>query len=98
MNINKIICTGRLTKDPELRQVSEEMKVCQLRLAVDGMGRAARSATSTWRCSARPERPAPSTSPRAGWSRWTAAWSTASGRPTVARNATTTAWSGTSSS
>jgi single-strand DNA-binding protein len=39
MNINKIICTGRLTKDPELRQVSEEMKVCQLRLAVDGMGR-----------------------------------------------------------
>ncbi len=39
MNINKIICTGRLTKDPELRQVSEETKVCQLRLAVDGMGR-----------------------------------------------------------
>ena len=39
MNINKIICTGRLTKDPELRQVSQEMKVCQLRLAVDGMGR-----------------------------------------------------------
>jgi single-strand DNA-binding protein len=39
MNINKIICTGRLTKDPELRSVSEEMKVCQLRLAVDGMGR-----------------------------------------------------------
>jgi single-strand DNA-binding protein len=39
MNINKIICTGRLTKDPELRQVSDEMKVCQLRLAVDGMGR-----------------------------------------------------------
>jgi single-strand DNA-binding protein len=39
MNINKIICTGRLTKDPELRQVSEEMKVCQLRLAVDQMGR-----------------------------------------------------------
>ena len=39
MNINKIICTGRLTKDPELRTVSEEMKVCQLRLAVDGMGR-----------------------------------------------------------
>jgi single-strand DNA-binding protein len=39
MNINKYICTGRLTKDPELRQISEEMKVCQLRLAVDGMGR-----------------------------------------------------------
>ena len=39
MNINKIICTGRLTKDPELRKVSEELSVCQLRLAVDGMGR-----------------------------------------------------------
>jgi single-strand DNA-binding protein len=40
MNINKCICTGRLTKDPELRKISEEMSVCQLRLAVDGMGRA----------------------------------------------------------
>jgi len=39
MNINKYICTGRLTKDPELRRVSEELSVCQLRLAVDGMGR-----------------------------------------------------------
>ncbi len=39
MNINKCICTGRLTKDPELRAISEDMKVCQLRLAVDGMGR-----------------------------------------------------------
>jgi single-strand DNA-binding protein len=39
MNINKIIFTGRLTKDPELRAISEDMKVCQLRLAVDGMGR-----------------------------------------------------------
>jgi len=39
MNINKIICTGRLTKDPVLRDISEDMKVCELRLAVDGMGR-----------------------------------------------------------
>ncbi len=39
MNINRYICTGRLTKDPELRKVSEELTVCQLRLAVDGMGR-----------------------------------------------------------
>jgi single-strand DNA-binding protein len=39
MNINKCICTGRLTKDPELRKISEEMSVCQLRIAVDGMGR-----------------------------------------------------------
>ncbi len=37
MNINKIICTGR--RRGRLRNVSEEMKVCQLRLAVDGMGR-----------------------------------------------------------
>ena len=36
---SKWICTGRLTKDPELRKVSEEMSVCQPRLAVDGMGR-----------------------------------------------------------
>ncbi len=39
MNINKVICTGRLTKAPILRDISEEMKVCELRLAVDGMGR-----------------------------------------------------------
>jgi single-strand DNA-binding protein len=39
MNVNKYICTGRLTKDPVLRDISEEMKVCELRLAVDGMGR-----------------------------------------------------------
>jgi len=39
MNINKYICTGRLTKDPEVRNVSGDMKVCQLRLAVDQMGR-----------------------------------------------------------
>jgi single-strand DNA-binding protein len=39
MNINKIICTGRLTKDPVRRKISEEMSVCELRLAVDGMGR-----------------------------------------------------------
>jgi single-stranded DNA-binding protein len=38
MNINKYLCTGRLTKDPELRQVSEEQSVCQLHVAVDGMG------------------------------------------------------------
>jgi len=40
MNINKFLCTGRLTKDPELRTISEDSKVCQLRIAVDGMGRA----------------------------------------------------------
>ena len=39
MNINKCICTGRLTKDPELRALPGGTSVCELRLAVDGMGR-----------------------------------------------------------
>jgi len=40
MNINKYICTGRLTKDPELRTLPSGTSVCELRLAVDQMGRA----------------------------------------------------------
>jgi len=39
MSINKYICTGRLTKDPELRELPNGTSVCELRLAVDGMGR-----------------------------------------------------------
>jgi single-strand DNA-binding protein len=39
VNINKFICTGRLTKDPELKQPTPDTTVCELRLAVDGMGR-----------------------------------------------------------
>jgi single-strand DNA-binding protein len=39
MNVNKYICTGRLTKDPELRSLPSGDKVCQLRVAVDGMAR-----------------------------------------------------------
>ncbi|MGO8904753.1 MAG: single-stranded DNA-binding protein [Solirubrobacteraceae bacterium] len=39
MNINKYICTGRLTKDPELKALPSGTSVCELRLAVDGMGR-----------------------------------------------------------
>ena len=39
MNINKCIFTGRLTKDPELRALPSGTSVCELRLAVDGMGR-----------------------------------------------------------
>lgn len=39
MNINRITCTGRLTKDPELKQLGGDTSVCELRLAVDGMGR-----------------------------------------------------------
>jgi single-strand DNA-binding protein len=39
VNINKYICTGRLTKDPELRELPNGTSVCELRVAVDGMGR-----------------------------------------------------------
>jgi single-strand DNA-binding protein len=39
MSINKYICTGRLTKDPELRALPSGTSVCELRLAVDQMGR-----------------------------------------------------------
>lgn len=39
MNLNKYICTGRLTKDPELRELSTGGSVCELRIAVDGMAR-----------------------------------------------------------
>jgi single-strand DNA-binding protein len=39
MNINKCIFTGRLTKDPELRALPSGTSVCELRLAVDQMGR-----------------------------------------------------------
>jgi len=39
MNINKYICTGRLTKDPELKALPSGTSVCELRVAVDGMGR-----------------------------------------------------------
>jgi single-strand DNA-binding protein len=39
VNINKYICTGRLTKDPEVRALPNGTSVCELRVAVDGMGR-----------------------------------------------------------
>ncbi len=39
MNVNRFICTGRLTRDPELRELPSGSSVCELRLAVDGMGR-----------------------------------------------------------
>ena len=37
--MNAIHLTGRLTRDPELRQLPQDAMVCELRLAVDGMGR-----------------------------------------------------------
>ncbi len=39
MNLNKYFCTGRLTSDPELRALPNGTSVCEMRLAVDGMGR-----------------------------------------------------------
>ena len=40
MSVNRCICTGNLTRDPELRELPSGNVVCELRLAVDGMGRA----------------------------------------------------------
>lgn len=37
--INTVVEVGRLTRDPELRLLSEDNSVCKLRLAIDGMGR-----------------------------------------------------------
>ena len=39
MNINKYICTGRLTKDPELRELPSGQSVCNLRVACNGTRR-----------------------------------------------------------
>jgi single stranded DNA-binding protein len=39
MNLNNYICTGRLTRDPELRELANGTSVCELRVAVDGMAR-----------------------------------------------------------
>jgi len=41
MSVNRFICTGNLTKDPELRELPSGSSVCGLRVAVDGMGRGA---------------------------------------------------------
>lgn len=37
--MNTVQLTGRLTRDPELRELPQDSSVCDLRLAVDGMGR-----------------------------------------------------------
>lgn len=37
--MNAINLTGRLTRDPDLRDLPQDGAVCDLRLAVDGMGR-----------------------------------------------------------
>jgi single-strand DNA-binding protein len=40
MSVNRYICTGNLTRDPELRELPSGTTVCDLRVAVDAMGRA----------------------------------------------------------
>ncbi len=37
--MNTITLTGRLTRDPEVRELESGTTVCELRLAVDGLGR-----------------------------------------------------------
>ncbi|MEA2234500.1 MAG: single-strand DNA-binding protein [Solirubrobacteraceae bacterium] len=37
--MNAIHLTGRLTREPELRELPQDATVCDLRLAVDSMGR-----------------------------------------------------------
>jgi single-strand DNA-binding protein len=36
--VNSVTLTGRLTRDPELRELTED-NVCDMRIAVEGMGR-----------------------------------------------------------
>jgi single-stranded DNA-binding protein len=40
--MNTINLTGRLTQDPELRELPSGEHACRMRLAVDGMGRGGR--------------------------------------------------------
>jgi len=41
--MNRYEATGRLTRDPELRSLPDGTPVCQIRIAVKGMGRGGRS-------------------------------------------------------
>ena len=43
--MNSYQATGRLTRDPELRYLPDGTPVCQIRIAVDGMGRGGRDET-----------------------------------------------------
>ena len=47
MNINKLICTGRLTKDPELDRSPQERMSANCAWPSTAWAVAARSATST---------------------------------------------------
>jgi single-strand DNA-binding protein len=39
VTVNCVTLTGRLTRDPELRELPEDSTLCEMRIAVDGMGR-----------------------------------------------------------
>jgi len=39
VSVNRYICTGNLTRDPEVRELPSGASVCALRVAVDAMGR-----------------------------------------------------------
>jgi len=41
--VNSYQATGRLTRDPELRSLPSGDSVCEMRLAIDGMGRGGRN-------------------------------------------------------
>ena len=98
MNINKCICTGRLTKDPVLRDISEEMKVCELRLAVDGMGRGREVGFINVSVFGKAGEAAAQYLSKGWLVAVDGRIEFGSGRPRPARNATTTRSSGTSSS
>lgn len=42
-NINSVVLTGNLTRDPEMRQARGDLSICSLRLAVNGRRRDAAS-------------------------------------------------------
>lgn len=44
-NINSVVLTGNLTRDPDLRELESGTKVCNLRIAVNGRRR---SADGSW--------------------------------------------------
>ena len=94
-NVNVVVITGNLTRDPELRHTGGGTAVCELRVAVNSRRKDGRPAngstsptTSTSPSGARRARTAPTTSPRAGRSRSKGGSTGASGRPkTAAANA-----------
>ena len=94
-NLNRVVLTGNLTHDPELRSTNSGTSVCSLRVACNT--RRKNTATGEWQDKAnyfqtspsgeRRARTAPATSPRAAPSRSTGASSGASGRPPTATSA-----------